>query len=227
MTLRTSLKDTLYGQVERLAKGMASAKRLELVELLCQSPKSVEMLAQEAGISVKLASAHLKELRLAHLVEADRQGRLMVYRIACPEVAQILVALRWLAKDRLLESQQAIKQLDAASAYWSAESSKTLCQQAKRAEIVLLDIRPVVEFEQRHLPHARSIPLTELQPRIGEIPKPLPVVVYGRGPYCQLTTEALQLLTTAGFQVYKWQQGAAEWLAADGGWLPPFDGVTS
>lgn len=226
MNIRNTLKDTLFGQVERLAKGMASAKRLELVELLCQAPKSVETLAQEAGISVKLTSAHLKELRLAHLVEADRQGRQMVYRIACPEVAQLLVALRLLAKDRLLESQQAIKQLDASSPHWSAKSSKSLCQQAKRGEIYLLDIRPLSEFEQRHLSCAHSIPLSELHSRMEEIAKHVPIVVYGRGPYCQLTVEALQILSKAEFQAYKWQQGAAEWLAEEGSWLSPSDGVT-
>lgn len=221
MNIRNTLKDTLYGQVERLAKGMASAKRLELVELLCQSPKSVETLAQEAGISIKLASAHLKELRLAHLVEVDRQGRQRVYRIACPEVAQLLVALRLLAKDRLLESQQAIQRLDATTAYWPAKSATLLGQQAKRGEIFLLDIRPFSEFEQRHLSHAHSIPFTELSMRISEIPLSRPIVVCGRGPYCQLAVEALQFLTSAGFQAYKWQQGAADWLAAEGGGPQP------
>lgn len=228
MNIRNTIKDTLYGQVERLAKGMASAKRLELVELLCQSPKSVETLASEAGISMKLASAHLKELRLAHLVEADRQGRQMIYRIACPEVAQLLVALRMLAKDRLLESQQAIQQLDAVSDYWTVPSAESLCQQSKRGEIFILDVRPFSEYEQRHLPCAHSIPIFELSARMGEIPQQLSIVVCGRGPYCQLATEAIVQLKDAGYRAYKWQQGAADWLAADkASDFPPPEGMIS
>lgn len=95
-----SIKTILYGQVERLAKGLASAKRLELLEILCESPRCVEELAMQAGLNVKLTSSHLKELRLAHLVEVERSGRQMIYRIACAEVAGLLVALRGLAKSR-------------------------------------------------------------------------------------------------------------------------------
>ena len=134
MTLRRTLKDMLYGQVGNLVKGMANAKRLELVELLCQAPKSVDTLATEAGISVKLASAHLKELRLAHLVEAERQGRQMIYRIACPEVAGLLVMMRSLAHDRSYELKHALQEITATAALWTAADDQTLLLQARRAQ---------------------------------------------------------------------------------------------
>lgn len=215
MNLSHTLKDILYSQVERLAKSMANAKRLELVELLCQAPKSVEALAAEAGISVKLASAHLKELRLAHLVDTERQGRQIIYHIACPEVAGLLLSLRHLARDRLLETRQALQQLDGSSAIWSAKDKVALCHQATDGEIHVIDVRPRSEYEQRHFPCADSFPLPELAARLGELARDKPVVVCGRGMFCQLATDAVQYLNEAGCQAFLWREGGADWLIAE------------
>jgi rhodanese-related sulfurtransferase/DNA-binding transcriptional ArsR family regulator len=215
MNIRHALKDILYGQVERLAKGMASAKRLELIELLCQAPKSVETLAAEAGISVKLASAHLKELRLAHLVDTQRQGRHIIYHIACPEVAGLLLSLRLLAKDRLLETQHALLQLEGSSGIWPAADREDLCHQAKRGEISVIDVRPLREYEQRHFPCATSLPLPELAARLADIARDKPVVVCGRGMFCQLSVDAVQYLGSVGYQAFRWKEGGAEWLVAE------------
>ena len=115
MTTNRTIKDALYEQVARIAKASASPKRLELIELLGQSPKTVEALALEAGISAKLVSAHLKELKSARLVEAERQGKYIIYRLASAEVGQLWVTLRVLAEDRLFELQDALRQLSAAT----------------------------------------------------------------------------------------------------------------
>lgn len=231
MNIRHALKDILYGQVERLAKGMANAKRLELIELLCQAPKSVETLAAEAGISVNLTSAHLKELRLAHLVDTQRQGRQIIYHIACPEVAGLLLSLRLLAKDRLLETQQALLQLDGSSGLWTAADRDDLCHQAWRGEITVIDVRPRVEYEERHFFCAQSLPLPELAGHLNEIPRDKPVVVCGRGMFCQLSVDAVQYLGTAGFQAFRWREGGAEWLLAEAASpsspTPSSDGVSA
>ena len=118
MSTNRQIKDALFDQVARMAKAVASPKRLELIELLCQAPKSVETLAAEAGISVKLVSAHLKELRMARLVETERQGKHIIYRIASPEVPRFWILLRTLAEDRLFELQDAVRQLSASSNEW-------------------------------------------------------------------------------------------------------------
>lgn len=223
MTLRRALKDMLYEQVGQLVKGMANAKRLELVELLCQAPKSVDTLATEAGISIKLASAHLKELRLAHLVEADRQGRQMIYRISCPEVAGLLVMVRGLAQNRSYELKHALQEIAATAARWPAANDQTLLEQAKRGEITLIDVRPANEFAARHLPYAHSIPLMELSARLPELPPGKPVVAYCRGPFCSFSVEAVRFLRDKGFEAFQWQAGAADWISADqeGGALLP------
>lgn len=219
MSLSHAIKDILYGQVERLAKGMANAKRLELVELLCQAPKSVETLAGEAGISVKLASAHLKELRLAHLVDSERRGRQIIYHVACPEVAGLLLSLRHLAQDRLLESRHALQQLEDGTTLWTAANATELCHQATRGEILVIDVRPRSEYALRHFPCALSFPLPELSARLAELPAGKPVVVCGRGMFCQLATDAVQYLNSAGHQAWRWREGGADWLLAEAAYI--------
>lgn len=215
MQSKRLLKDALYEQVGRLAKSMANAKRLELVELLCQAPKSVEMLAEQANMSVKLASAHLKELRMAHMVETEKQGRQVIYRIACPEVAGLLVNLRTLATDRLFEIQHSLQEMALSGEPWTQTDANALWRKAKRGDVTVVDVRPASEFEERHLPYARSIPLAELSRRLRELPKGKPVVAYCRGPFCLMSADAVTLLRKAGYAAYHWREGPADWLAGD------------
>lgn len=214
MNDRAALKDFFYAQVEQLAKGMASAKRLELIELLCQAPKTVEVLAAQARISEKLASAHLRALRQANLVEAGKQGRHVIYRIASPQVAGLLVAMRQLAEDRSFELQHRLREAAASAEPWSQTDAKTLLRKAKKGEVTVIDVRPVAEYEARHFPHALSVPLEELRRRLKQLPKDKPVVAYCRGPFCLMSVDAVNALKAAGFDAYQWRQGGAEWLAA-------------
>ncbi|ETV24896.1 hypothetical protein APA73_00600 [Pseudomonas aeruginosa] len=226
MDIRRKLKNLLYEQVERLAKGVASAKRLELIELLCQSPKAVETLAEEAGISMKLASAHLRELRLVHLVEAERDGRNVIYRIACAEVAGVLVRLRGLAEQRSHEMQDMLRRLEALAAPKIEIDYPRLRRQARAGTLMLLDVRPADEYRAGHLPRALSFPLAELPRRLDELPRERMLVVYCRGPFSFLADEATRLLVDAGFNAYQWCTGAADWLAAEDSLPQPIRGDT-
>lgn len=214
MTTHRDTKNVLYALVARITKAMASPKRLELLELLCQSPKSVEALAREAEISVNLASAHLKELRASNLVETERKGKQVIYRLASPEIARLWVALRVLAEDRLFELRQAMTEVGAADSAWRGEGRDALLRKARRGEVVVLDVRPRAEFDQQHLPFARSLPLEELRERLAELPKNKPIVAYCRGPFCLMSDEAVKLLAKRGFQASKLADGVAEWLAS-------------
>lgn len=216
MRTNREIKDALFEQVARIAKAVASPKRLELIELLCQAPKPVEVLAREAGISVKLASAHLKELRASRLVDTERQGKYIVYRIASPEVPRFWVLLRTLAEDRLFELQDAVRQMSDASNEWQGESREELLRKARDGDVVVLDVRPSNEFEQRHLPFARSIPLPELRTRLAELPKDKPIVAYCRGPYCLMSVDAVRLLQEQGYTALQLREGVNEWAEATG-----------
>lgn len=211
MSTNRQIKDALFDQVARMAKAVASPKRLELVELLCQAPKSVETLAGEAGISIKLVSAHLKELRMARLVETERQGKHIIYRIASPEVPRFWILLRTLAEDRLFELQDAVRQLSATSNEWHGANREELLRKAREGEVVVIDVRPANEYEQAHLPFARSLPLTELRARLAELPKDKPIVAYCRGPYCLMSVDAVRLLQEKGFTALQLREGVNEW----------------
>lgn len=210
------IKDTLYEQVARIAKAAASPKRLELLELLCQAPKTVEMLAQEAEISMKLASAHLKELRSSRLVENQRRGKHIVYRLASEDVARFWVAIRMLAEDRLFELQEALKQLSATTQEWLGSNRDELLRKAKKGEIAVIDVRPENEYQAEHLPFARSLPLSELKKRLAELPKNKPIVAYCRGPFCLMSTDAVKLLRAKGFNAVEFRVGVAEWRVGAG-----------
>lgn len=214
MTGKRAIKDILYGEVEQLVKGMASAKRLELIELLCQAPKPVEILAAQAQISEKLASAHLRALRQANLVETEKQGRHVIYRIASPEVAGLLVAVRQLAEDRSFALQRSLAAVAASTEPWAETDPKTLLRRARKGEVTVIDVRPVAEYEAGHFPHALSVPIEELRRRLKQLPKDKPVVAYCRGPFCLMSVDAVKLLHDAGFEAYQWREGAADWLAA-------------
>jgi len=213
MSTHRSIKDALYEQVARIGKAAASPKRLELIELLCQSPKAVETLAREAGISVKLASAHLKELKTARLVETERQGRFIEYRLASEDVGRLWVMLRMLAEDRLLELQEALRQLSEATHEWQGRNRDELLSQARAGDVVVIDVRPEPEYVAGHLPYARSLPLAELQARLAELPKDRPVIAYCRGPFCLMSADAVKLLRQQGYNALQLREGVVEWAA--------------
>lgn len=207
------LKNQLYDQVARLGKALASPKRLELIELLCQSEKTVEMLAAQAEISIKLASAHLKELRLARLVDTRRDGKYVLYRLASLGVADLWVNLRSEAEERLVELQVALASLVEHGEELEGVDRASILKKAKAGEVLVLDVRPLAEFATAHLPHARSLPVDELKKRLAELPKDVPVVAYCRGPFCLMAKDAVELLRKKGYRAFHLPDGVAEWRA--------------
>ena len=209
----TRIKDHLYEQVARVAKAIASPKRLELIELLCQGEKAVEDLANEGAISVKLASAHLKQLRLARLVDTRKDGKYVLYRLAGTSVADLWVSLREEAEVRLVELQVALSSLVQHGDDLQGVDRKTILEKARSGEVLVLDVRPQEEFDTAHLPHAKSLPVAELMKRLAEIPKDMPVVAYCRGPFCLMAKDATELLRKKGYQAFHLSDGVAEWRA--------------
>lgn len=209
-----TLKDLLYAQVARVGKALASPKRLEMLDMLAQGEKSVDLLAGEVGVDIKLASAHLKSLKAARLVQTRRDGKRIVYRLSGPDVAQLGVGLRQVAEAHLLELRVALQQMLAEPEALAQLGRKDLLAQARRGELVVLDVRPADEFDTAHLPHARSLPLSELALRLAELPLGLDIVAYCRGPFCLMADEAVRLLRAQGYRARKTADGVSEWQAA-------------
>lgn len=207
------LKNHLYEQVARIGKAVASPKRLELIELLCQGEKTVEVLATQADISVKLASAHLKELRLARLVDTRKDGKYVLYRLASDSVADLWVNLRTEAEERLVELQMALASIVEHGDDLQGVDRAEILRRAEAGDVVVLDVRPADEYAVAHLPHARSLPVRELKKRIAELPKDLPVVAYCRGPFCLMAKDAVEQLRKKGYQAFHLTDGVAEWRA--------------
>jgi len=208
------IKDLLYEQVARIGKALASPKRLELLEILAQGEKTVETLSAELSINVKLASAHLKALRAARLVDSRRDGKYVVYRLSGQDVSDLWVNLREVAEEHLLELRMAIDQMVAQPDKLSTIDRDALLEQAKRGEVIVIDVRPQAEYEAAHLPFARSMPVDELEQRLAELPRRREIVAYCRGPFCMLSDEALKLLRAKGYKARKILDGVSEWRAA-------------
>lgn len=211
---KRTLKDLLYEQVARIGRAVSSPKRLEILELLAQGEKSVETLAGELSIDVKLASAHLRSLKAARLVDTRRDGKYVVYRLSGTDVANLWVVLREVAEEHLLELRVALQQMVSDPDKLASIGREALLQQARNGEVLVIDVRPREEYDVAHLPFARSMPVAEIERRLSELPRDRQIVAYCRGPFCLLSDEAVDLLAARGFEVRKIRDGVSEWKAA-------------
>jgi rhodanese-related sulfurtransferase/DNA-binding transcriptional ArsR family regulator len=200
-------KDVVYEQLARVGKAMAAPKRLELLDLLAQGPRTVEALAKLSALSLANASHHLKVLRGARLVATEKRGLYVEYRLADEDVGRFVLTLRRLAQARLAEIDQfARAYLDERGAIETVDSAELL-RRVRDGEVTIVDVRPAEEFRAGHVRGALSIPLAELAARLSELPKRRAVVAYCRGPYCVLSIEAVQLLRARGFRAHRLEQG--------------------
>ena len=211
---KRNIKDLLYEQVARIGKAVASPKRLELLEILAQGEKTVEALSLELSIDVKLASAHLKALRDARLVDSRRDGKYIAYRLSGDDVAGLWVHLRQVAQEHLVELRVAIDRMVADPEKLAKVNRQELLQQARRGDVIVIDVRPESEYDAGHLPFARSMPVAELEQRLAELPRRREIVAYCRGPFCMFADEALKLLHARGYKARKILDGISEWQAA-------------
>ncbi len=208
---KRAFKTQLYEQFARVGKALASPHRLELLEVLMQCERTVEALAQEAGMSVANASQHLQVLRAARLVETRREGVSIYYRLASEGVAALWLSLREVGEAHLAEIDRVVETFLQNRAHLQPITAEALLEELRRDQVILLDVRPVEEFRAGHLPQALSIPVAELEARLAELPADKEIVAYCRGPYCVFADEAVALLRTHGYQARRLEQGVADW----------------
>jgi rhodanese-related sulfurtransferase/DNA-binding MarR family transcriptional regulator len=206
-------KDAIYEQLARIGKSLGSGPRLEILDILCQGPRTVEVLAKQAGQSVANTSRHLQILRRARLVEAERDGVHIRYRLADEDVCAFFQTLRTLAEARLFEIEQITRTfLESKSALEPVDRSH-LVERVRSGEVTVLDVRPPEEYQAGHIPGAVSVPLSELERRLSEVPRDREVVAYCRGPYCVMAIEAVELLRAHGFEATRMEEGVPDWRA--------------
>ena len=206
-------KDAIYEQFARVAKALASAHRIELVDLLAQGPRTVEALAQLSDMSLANTSQHLQVLRGAGLVEATKQGLFVTYRLADGTVADLFLGLRGVAEGRLAEVDRIKREFLAERDQLEAVDERALRRRVRDGDVTLIDVRPREEYEAGHIPGAVSMPLPDLVKELATLPKKAEIVAYCRGPYCVLAVEAVSLLRKKGFRAVRLEDGILDWSA--------------
>jgi rhodanese-related sulfurtransferase/DNA-binding transcriptional ArsR family regulator len=204
-------KNELHDAFAQVGKALANGHRIELLDLLAQGERSVEVLADRADISVALASAHLQALRRTGLVASRRDGNRILYRLADGDVYALLASVRTVAS-RLGEAERAAARF--LGAPQEAVSRSELVSRVRAGEAVVVDLRPADEFAAGHIAGALSIPLPELEARLAELPDDVEIVAYCRGPYCAMSPQAVALLKHAGRRARRLEDGYPEWRLA-------------
>ena len=206
-------KDALFEAIAVMGKAFASPRRLELVDLLAQTPRTVDDLARTSGQSTANTSQHLQALHAAGIVTRAREGTSVRYALAGDEVLSLWLALREVSVARLAEVERAAR--DYLGGDVDAIGRDELVARMRSGEVVLVDVRPSEEFEAGHIDGARSIPLEELEGRLAELPADREVVAYCRGPLCAFAHEAVRRLRAADRDARRLEEGWPEWRLAD------------
>lgn len=210
------LRTAVYEQIARIGQATASPIRLALLDLLSQGPRTVEALARETGQSVATASHHLQILRRARLLEAQKSGLYVTYRLADAQVGDFFLHLRGLAEARLAEIHEMTRLYLEERGALQPVGNDELVRRVRAGDVTLIDVRPREEYAAGHLPGAISVPLAELEARLRDLPASREVVAYCRGPYCVMALDAVDLLRRKGFRARRLELGVAEWRAQ--GW---------
>src|ERR671934_1602579 len=202
-------KQALFDAIAVMGKAFASPRRLELLDLLAQAPRTVDELARASGQSTANASQHLQALHAAGMVTRTREGTSVRYALAGDEVLALWLALRDASIARLAEVERAVR--DYLGDDVDAIGRDELIARLRKGDVVLVDVRPTEEFEAGHITGARSIPLEELEDRLAELPPDHEVVAYCRGPFCAYAHEAVRRLRAAGRRARRLEEGWPEW----------------
>jgi rhodanese-related sulfurtransferase/predicted transcriptional regulator len=202
-------KQALFESIAVMGKAFASPRRLELLDLLAQGPRTVDQLAKSSKQSVANASQHLQALHAAGLVARERDGTKIRYELAGDDVLRLWVTLRDTSAERLAEVERSAR--DYLGEEVEGIDREELIKRMRRRDVVLVDVRPTDEFEAGHIEGARSIPIDDLEERLGELPKGREVIAYCRGPFCVMAHDAVRRLREEGRSARRLDEGWPEW----------------
>ena len=212
--MSTSPKREVFANLARVGTALSSPTRIEFLELLAQTERSVEQLATLSGTAVANTSQHLQKLRQAGLIVGRKEGLYVFYRLAGDEVVEMLSAMSRVGEAYVAEVERIVRLYFAAKDELEAVPAKELLDRARKGLVTVLDVRPPEEFAAGHVPGAINIPVHELEKRIKELPKRREVVAYCRGPYCLMSYDAVSVLRKKGLKARRLEAGMPEWRAA-------------
>jgi rhodanese-related sulfurtransferase/DNA-binding transcriptional ArsR family regulator len=206
-------KRSVYEQFALIGKALCSGPRLEILDVLQQAERTVEVLATEVGMSVANTSHHLQVLKRARLVEAERRGQFVIYRVADAAVGDVLQAVRVLGERRLSEIERVTHEFLADREGMEVVDQQALLERVGSGDCIVLDVRPPEEYAAAHVAGALSMPLAELERRLSELPRDRQIVAYCRGPYCVLAVSAVETLRRHGFDAIRAPESVQDWRA--------------
>jgi rhodanese-related sulfurtransferase len=204
----------LFDAFASVAQALGSGRRAEIVDLLAQGERSVEEIANEISQSVANTSQHLHVLARAGLVRSRREGTRVFYRLASERVGDLWAAVRDVAVRHVAEVNQLADEYLGERAGVDHVSAAELQERLARGDVVVLDVRPALEYRAGHIPGARSVPLTELGSVAAKLPRRRQIVAYCRGPYCVYADDAVRLLQGRGLKARRLDVGLPEWRRA-------------
>jgi rhodanese-related sulfurtransferase/DNA-binding transcriptional ArsR family regulator len=204
-------KDAVYAQFARIGKALSSPRRLELLDLLSQSPKTVETLTRETGMSVANVSQHLQTLLEARLVRFQKKGNYAIYRLSDPKINRLLLLMQELGEDLLAEVKQLRDEFLTNHDALEPIGIDELKSRLQNEDLVLIDVRPREEYEFAHIPGALSIPVQELEQHLSRLPRDKKIVAYCRGRYCVYAAEAVKWFRSHGIEAIRLEDGVREW----------------
>ena len=212
---KRQFKDKVFGELARITKSMANPHRTEIIELLAQGEVSVEQIAEQTNLSIANASQHLQVLRQSQLVEVNRQGNFIFYRLSNDNVFKTWKALRDLGVERIAAVENVVKEFRKSKFDFESVTIDELIERIDSGKVTILDVRPQSEYRQGHIANAVSIPIEELSKRLKELPKRTEVIAYCRGPFCVYADEAVAMLVEAGFKAKRLTEGFPDWKVQD------------
>ncbi len=204
-------KDGLFTEYARIGKCLSSPKRLEILDILIQGPKSVEVLSKMTSMSVANVSQHLQTLYQAKLVQSKKQGNFVYYELSDSSVLHFLNSLYDLSEKQLIEIQHIKEQFLGQFSDVEGVTMEELAMRMEKGEVTLLDVRPRDEYETAHIPGAVSIPIEELAEQLSLLPADSKIVAYCRGPYCLMAVRAIELLQAHGFEARHLDKSVHDW----------------
>lgn len=210
----TPFKHDLFTQFATVAKALGNANRLELLDYLAQSERSVDELADLAGISVANTSKHLQLLRQSGLVVSRKAGVKVFYRLSGEDVVPLLTALRTVAERHIANVEQLVTSYLSVRDDLEAIAREELLQRAQDGLVTVLDVRPPKEFAAGHIAGAINVPLDHLEAQLDLFTPKQEIVAYCRGPHCVLAFDAVKRLRQRGMRARRLQDGFPEWRSA-------------
>ena len=208
---KRQFKDKVYGELAKITKSMANPHRMEIIELLAQGEVSVEQIAEQTNLPIANASQHLQVLKQAQLVEVNRQGNFIFYRLSNDNVFKAWKALRDLGVERISTIETVVKEFKKSKFDFESVTIDDLIEKIDSGKVTILDVRPESEYRQGHIANALSIPIGELLTRLKELPKRTEIVAYCRGPFCVYADEAVAMLAQAGYKAKRLAEGFPDW----------------